>query len=49
MVLRHSQKGFVDKAAKLLSIPLINGGNGDGEHPTQALIDLYTIYKNLTD
>lgn len=47
MVIRHPDKdiihNIVDK--NLLSIPVINGGNGAGEHPTQALLDLFTIYE----
>ena len=47
MVLRHSEKGIVDYAQKYVNIPIINGGDGSGHHPTQALIDLYTIYKKF--
>jgi aspartate carbamoyltransferase len=47
IVLRHSQKGAVEKAAAVSLVPVINAGNGDGEHPTQALLDLYTIKKEL--
>ena len=32
---------------KFINIPLINGGNGNSEHPTQSLLDLYTIYKKF--
>ena len=49
MVLRHPGKDHVEIASKMLKIPLINGGNGSGEHPTQALLDLYTIYKKFKD
>ena len=47
MVLRHSEKGIVDYAQKYVNIPIINGGDGSGHHPTQALIDLYTIHKQF--
>ena len=47
MVLRHPEKGFVERISDKEKIPIINGGDGDGEHPTQALLDLYTIYKNF--
>ena len=49
MVLRHSQKSFLEKASAISTIPVINAGNGDGEHPTQALIDLYTIYRKFNN
>lgn len=44
MVMRHPQIGSAKKAASFLKIPLINGGDGAGEHPSQALLDAYTIY-----
>lgn len=47
MVLRHPNKDEIFNATKISSIPIINGGNGDGEHPTQALIDLYTMKHNI--
>ena len=49
IVLRHPQNDFIIKMSKLIKIPIINAGNGDGEHPTQALLDLFTInnYYNL--
>lgn len=43
VVLRHKDKGAADEAAHYASIPIINAGDGTGEHPTQALLDLYTI------
>ncbi len=39
----HFQKGAPHEAAKWASIPIINGGDGWGEHPTQILTDLYTV------
>tara|TARA_Y100000389_G_scaffold124515_2_gene121882 strand:- start:2913 stop:3818 length:906 start_codon:yes stop_codon:yes gene_type:complete len=47
MVLRHPEIGKVSKASTLIDIPIINAGDGAGEHPTQALLDLYTIYKHF--
>ena len=47
IVLRHPEKGMVEKAAKISTIPVINGGDGDGEHPTQGLLDLFTIHKSF--
>ena len=43
IVTRHFQKGAPHEAAKWTSVPIINGGDGWGEHPTQILTDLYTI------
>ncbi|KAJ1638885.1 hypothetical protein T492DRAFT_178150 [Pavlovales sp. CCMP2436] len=43
MVLRHPVKGSAAEAAAAASKPVINAGDGVGEHPTQALLDLYTI------
>lgn len=45
VVMRHSENFAPEKAAKFSSAPLINGGDGTNEHPTQTLIDLYTIKK----
>lgn len=47
IVLRHPEIGSAAKAAKYASVPIINAGDGAGEHPTQALLDLYTIRKEL--
>lgn len=44
VVMRHFQKGTLQKAADAVSIPVINAGDGIGEHPTQALLDSYTIF-----
>lgn len=46
IIMRHPLKGAVQKAADAASIPVINAGDGIGEHPTQALLDLFTIYEN---
>ncbi len=47
IVMRHFQQGAPHEAAKWASVPVINGGDGWGEHPTQVITDLYTIYKEL--
>ena len=47
IVLRHYQKGASKLASIVSSVPIINAGDGAGEHPTQALLDLYTIKKEL--
>ncbi len=47
IVLRHPEIGSVAQAAKYASIPIINAGDGAGEHPTQALLDLFTIRKEM--
>jgi len=43
IVMRHFQQGAPAEAAKWASVPVINAGDGWGEHPTQVLTDLYTI------
>ena len=43
IVMRHYQEGAPREAARWASIPVINGGDGWGEHPTQVLTDLYTV------
>jgi aspartate carbamoyltransferase catalytic subunit len=45
--LRHFEEGTAAAAAKVSPVPIINAGDGAGEHPTQALIDCYTIRKEL--
>ena len=45
IVLRHPEKGSAQVAAEVSSVPVINAGDGAGEHPTQALLDIYTIQK----
>ncbi len=45
MVIRHYEAGATDAAAKVSSKPVINAGDGSHEHPTQGLLDLYTIMK----
>jgi aspartate carbamoyltransferase catalytic subunit len=43
--IRHSVEGASSLAAQSIGIPVINAGDGAGEHPTQGLLDLYTIHK----
>lgn len=47
IVLRHPETGAASTAARYLRKPLINAGDGAGEHPTQALLDLFTIQEEL--
>ncbi|KAK6456403.1 multifunctional pyrimidine biosynthesis protein [Scheffersomyces xylosifermentans] len=47
IVLRHPSEESADIAAKYSPVPIINGGNGSKEHPTQALLDLFTIREEL--
>jgi aspartate carbamoyltransferase catalytic subunit len=43
IVLRHYEGGSAKRAAEISAVPIINGGDGPAQHPTQALIDLYCI------
>lgn len=47
IILRHPEKGYADLAASVSPVPIINAGDGTGEHPTQTLLDLYTIKAEL--
>ncbi|KAK6081060.1 bifunctional pyrimidine biosynthesis protein (carbamoyl-phosphate synthase) [Seiridium cupressi] len=47
VVLRHPDESSVDTAKKFAHVPVINGGNGSKEHPTQAFLDLFTIREEL--
>lgn len=47
IVIRHPEIGAAERAAGVSKIPIINAGDGAGQHPTQALLDLYTIKKEL--
>jgi len=47
LVVRHPEQGSVAEFARVTHVPVINGGDGVGEHPTQALLDLYTIRKEF--
>lgn len=43
IAMRHPEQGSADKAAAVSPVPFINAGDGPGQHPTQALLDLFTI------
>ena len=43
IVMRHNEAGSAARASEISSVPIINAGDGAGQHPTQALLDIYTI------
>ncbi len=45
IAMRHPQKGSVAELARGANVPVLNAGDGPGEHPTQALLDMFTIRK----
>lgn len=47
IVIRHPETGTAEKAAAVSNVPIINAGDGSGQHPTQALLDLYTIEREF--
>lgn len=47
IVIRHHETNAAQRASKVSSVPIINAGDGAGQHPTQALLDMYTINKEL--
>lgn len=47
IVMRHYEEGSVALAASISKVPVVNAGDGKGQHPTQALLDLYTIYREI--
>lgn len=47
IVLRHPETGAAERAAAVSDVPIINAGDGSGQHPTQALLDIYTIEREL--
>lgn len=47
IVLRHPHDKGAEDAAQVSTVPIINGGSGRGEHPTQALLDVYTIIRRM--
>ena len=47
IVIRHKETGILDRAAAASPVPVINAGDGTGEHPTQALLDVYTIWREM--
>ncbi|MFA4985622.1 MAG: aspartate carbamoyltransferase [Candidatus Brocadiia bacterium] len=54
IIMRHPEAGFAEKIAWLLSnterpVPVINAGSGSDQHPTQALLDVYTLFRSFED
>ena len=47
IVLRHFESGASQQAAEVAGIPVINAGDGTGQHPTQSLLDMYTIRREI--
>ena len=47
IVLRHYESGSAQRAADVAAVPILNAGDGPGQHPTQALLDVYTIQKEI--
>lgn len=47
IVLRHNKEGAAEIAAKVSSVPIINAGDGAGQHPTQGLLDIFTIQEKF--
>ena len=47
IILRSDEEGMAKRAAEFSLVPIINAGDGMGQHPTQALLDLYTIQKEI--
>lgn len=48
LVVRHPEQGSVAEFARATNVPVINAGDGPGEHPSQALLDLYTIQREFS-
>jgi len=47
IILRHFESGAAERASKVSPVAVINAGDGPGQHPTQALLDIYTIKKEI--
>jgi aspartate carbamoyltransferase catalytic subunit len=47
IVMRHPEAGAAERAAKVSEVPVVNAGDGAGQHPTQAFLDLYTIEREI--
>jgi aspartate carbamoyltransferase catalytic subunit len=45
IVMRHNEIGAAKRAAEISSVPVLNAGDGAGQHPTQALLDLFTLHR----
>lgn len=48
LVVRHPEQGSVAEFARATNIPVLNAGDGPGEHPTQAILDLYTLQREFS-
>lgn len=54
IIMRHPAEGFAEHVAHILNamprtVPVINAGSGKDQHPTQALLDIYTLFRNFSD
>jgi len=47
IVLRHNESGASKRASEVSKVPIVNAGDGPGQHPTQALLDLYTVNREV--
>ncbi len=47
LVIRHPENNYFEELVKHLNVPIFNGGDGSGNHPTQSLLDLLTIYQEF--
>lgn len=47
LVIRHPEDGFYEQLLEETSVSIVNGGDGSGQHPTQSLLDLFTIYEEF--
>jgi aspartate carbamoyltransferase catalytic subunit len=47
IVMRHKENGAAERAASVSDVPILNAGDGTGEHPTQSLLDMYTIQNEM--
>jgi aspartate carbamoyltransferase catalytic subunit len=47
IVMRHYEIGAAKRAAEISTVPVLNAGDGAGQHPTQALLDLYTLHRTF--
>jgi aspartate carbamoyltransferase catalytic subunit len=47
LLIRYDQEGGASRAASVSKVPVINAGDGPGQHPTQALLDAYTLWREL--
>src|SRR3989338_4817417 len=49
LIIRHPEVGYPANATEFSAVPVVNAGDGPGEHPTQALLDVYTIVRRFPD